>query len=219
MVYKVGTRTSPLAMKQVDEIINHLKHYYPDIKTEIIGIDTYGDKDRVTPISDIEGTDFFTREIDNALLREEIDFAVHSAKDLPDKIAEGLVVAAITRSIDSDDALVSKHNLKIDELRKGARIGASSQRRKTQLTAYRNDFQIVDIRGNIHERLDRLEKDNLDAIVVAACALTRLNLGHRISQRLPHYLLKPHPLQGSLAIVAKEDRRELIEFLRVIDGK
>lgn len=219
MVFKVGTRTSPLAMKQVDEIVYHLKNYYQDINIEIVGIDTYGDKDKVTPISDIEGTDFFTREIDNALLRDEIDFAVHSAKDLPDKIPEGLFVTAITKSIDTDDALVSKYNLGIDELKKGARIGASSQRRKSQLMAYRNDFHIVDIRGNIHERLDKLEKDNLDAIVVAACALTRLGLEHKISQRLPHNILKPHPLQGSLAIVVKEDRRELIEFLRVIDGK
>lgn len=219
MAYKVGTRTSPLALKQVDEVIYHLKNYYKDINIEIVGIDTYGDKDKATPISDIEGTDFFTREIDNALLQDEIDFAVHSAKDLPDKISEGLFVAAITKSIDPDDALVSKYNLKIDELKKGARIGASSQRRKTQLLAYRSDFKIVDIRGNIHERLDKLEKDNLDAIVVAACALTRLGLEHKISQRLPHNILEPHPLQGSLAIVVKEDRKELIELLRVIDGK
>ena len=219
MVYKVGTRTSPLALKQVDEVISHLKGHYKDINIEIVGIDTYGDKDKATPISDIEGTDFFTREIDDALLQDEIDFAVHSAKDLPDKISEGLFVAAITKSIDPDEALVSKYNLKIDELKKGARIGASSKRRKSQLLAYRNDFRIVDIRGNIHERLDRLEKDNLDAIVVAACALIRLGLEHRISQRLPHSILKPNPLQGSLAIVVKEDRKELIKLFKVIDGK
>lgn len=219
MVYRVGTRTSPLALRQVDEIINHLRNHYPDIEIRIIGIDTYGDKDKETPISDIEGTDFFTREIDDALLKGEIDFAVHSAKDLPDEIAKGLVVSAITKSVDPDDALVSKNNLGIDELKEEARIGASSKRRKTQLIAYRNDFQIVDIRGNIHERLDKLEKDNLDAIVVAACALKRLGLEHKISQRLPHNILKPHPLQGSLAIVVREDRKDLIEFLRVIDGK
>lgn len=218
-IYKIGTRTSPLALRQVDEIIGHLKEFYPDIKVEVVGIDTYGDKDKITPISDIEGTDFFTREIDEALLRDEVDFAVHSAKDLPDEMTEGLFVAAITRSIDPDDALVSKYNLDIDSLREDARIGVSSQRRKEQLKAYRKDFQIIDIRGNIQERLDRLDKDNLDAIVVAACALVRLGLEHRITQRLHSYILKPHPLQGALAVVVKDTRKDLVNLLRVLNEK
>ena len=106
--YRVGTRTSPLALKQVEEVFGMLKKVYPDIKLEVIGIDTYGDKDKVTPVSDIEGTDFFTREIDEALLRDEIDFSVHSAKDLADVLKKGLTIAAITDSIDPYDALVSK---------------------------------------------------------------------------------------------------------------
>src|SRR3989338_2044462 len=115
-VYKVGTRTSPLALKQGNEVIACLKVFYPGIEFNIVGIDTYGDKDRLTPISDIEGTDFFTREIGEAILDGEIDFAVHSAKDMPDEIPKGLCIAAITESIDPYDALVSKDNLKLDEL-------------------------------------------------------------------------------------------------------
>jgi porphobilinogen deaminase len=97
---KAGTRRSPLALKQVEEILEALKQLYPDIAIELVGIDTYGDKDRFTPISKIEGTDFFTREIDDALLKGKIDFAVHSAKDLPDELPKALVIAAITKAID-----------------------------------------------------------------------------------------------------------------------
>ncbi|MDP3732220.1 MAG: hydroxymethylbilane synthase [Candidatus Omnitrophota bacterium] len=216
---RIGTRSSPLALKQVEEALGYLKRFYPQIRVEIIGIDTYGDKDKITPISESEGTDFFTREIDEALLRGDIDFAVHSAKDLPDEVPKGLAIAAITKSIDPYDALVSKSNLKIGELRKGAKIGASSLRRKTQLKKYRDDFQIVDVRGTIEERLDKLDNHGLDAIIVAACALIRLELEHRITQRIPFEILKPHSLQGSLAIEARAEDLDLIKFLSKIDSR
>lgn len=216
---RIGTRRSPLALKQVEEVSVGLRKFYPDLKTEIVGIDTYGDRDKTIPISDIEGIDFFTREIDQALLSGEIDFAVHSAKDLPDKIPDGLVIAAITKSIDPYDALVSKEKLKIDQLPKEAKIGASSQRRKAQLIKYRTDFQIIDIRGNIQERLEKLNKNELDAIVVAACALARLGLEDGIAQRIPFEILTPHPLQGALAIAVRRDRKELIDLLGVLNGR
>lgn len=217
--FKIGTRTSALALRQVDEVLGCLKKFYPRIEAEVVGIDTYGDKDKFTPISDIEGTDFFTREIDQALLKGEIDFAVHSGKDLPDRLPRGLIIAAITRPIDPYDALVSKGNLRINELRKGAKIGASSLRRKTQLKNYRPDFHLVDIRGTIEERLKILDSDGLDAIIVAACALARLGLQQRIAQRLPFEVLRPHPLQGALAIVARKDDKELTDLLKILNDK
>jgi len=217
--FRVGTRTSPLALRQVDEVSGYLRKFYPDIEIEVVGIDTYGDKDRITPISDIEGTDFFTREIDIALLRGEIDFSVHSAKDLPDRIPSGLYIAAITESIDCYDALVSKNNLILEQLSYGARIGVSSQRRKMQLKAYRNDFQIADIRGNIQERLKILTETDLDAVVIAACALLRLGLGHRITQKIPFEILKPHPLQGALAVVTRKEDSDLIKLIANIDTR
>ena len=216
---RAGTRKSPLALKQVEEVLSKLREFYPESNIEVVGIDTYGDRDKATPISDMEGRDFFTREIDAALLRGEIDFCVHSAKDLPDTTAKGLIIAAITKAKDPHDALVSKDNLKLNELRIGARIGASSLRRKTQLKEYRSDFNILDIRGTIEERLDRLDNDGLDAIIVASCALIRLGLEKRISQRIPGEILKPHPLQGALAIVTREDKKELIDLLKVLDDK
>lgn len=214
-VYRAGTRKSPLALKQAQEIIGALRKFYTSIAIEIVGIDTYGDKDKITPISDIEGSDFFTKEIDQVLLEGQIDFAVHSAKDLPDELPKGLVTAAITKSLDPFDALVSKSNLKIDELKKGAKIGASSQRRKGQLKKYRSDFQIVDIRGNIGERLSLLDEgQDLDAVIVAACALMRLGLKDRIAQRIPFEILTPHPLQGSLAVVVRKGDYKIKELLK-----
>lgn len=211
---KIGTRTSQLALRQVDEVIDNLKKFYPDIDPRVVGIDTHGDKDKVTPISDVEGRDFFTKEIDEALLRGEIDLAVHSAKDLPDNLAPGLFIATITKSIDPFDVLVSKQNLKLNELRVGAKIGTSSLRRKSQLKNYRNDFNIIDIRGNIEERLKILDETNLDAIVIAAAGLIRLGLEDRITQRIPLDILRPHPLQGSLAIEVRKDNEDIIRLCR-----
>jgi hydroxymethylbilane synthase len=217
--YKVGTRTSPLALRQVEEVSAALKKSFPTLEAEIVGIDTYGDQDKATPISQIEGTDFFTREIDTALLAGRIDFAVHSAKDLPDNIRQGLAVAAITASVDPYDALVSKSGLNLDQLPNAAKIGTSSSRRKNQLTQYRPDLKILDLRGNIEQRLEKLNHSALDGIVIAACGLIRLGLENRITQRIPFAILKPHPLQGALAAVTRADDLELINLLSVISCK
>ena len=218
-IYKIGTRGSSLALKQTEEVLRALRQFYPTVKTEIITIDTYGDNHKITPISEIEGTDFFTREIDEALLSGKIDFAVHSAKDLPDRLKEGLVIAVLTRSIDSYDVLVSKENLKLDKLPYGTKIATSSMRRKRQLKRYRDDFEIIDIRGNIEERLEKLNNSDLDALVIAAAGLIRLGLEDRITQRIAFDILKPHPLQGSLAVIVKQEAKESVDLLAVIDAR
>lgn len=234
--YRIGTRASPLALKQVEEVLGVLKRFYPGIKTEIVPIETWGDKDRETPISDIEGSDFFTREIDEALLKREIDFAVHSAKDLPDNLREGLDIAAITPSIDPYDVLVSKGGVKLEELPPGAKIGTSSRRRKEGLKNFRPDFEIVDIRGDIEERLKLLDSPkhlssntypqtpipyhlNIDAIVIAAAGLLRLGMEERITQRIPFNILQPHPLQGRLAITIREKDDEIRKRVEVLNYK
>ena len=217
--YRIGTRTSPLALKQVEEVLEALKKSYPEISLTVIGMETYGDKDRATPISEVEGSDFFTKEIDRALLSGEIDFAVHSAKDVPEVLAEGLRVAAFTESIDPYDVLVSKDGLKLNELPFGARIGTSSARRKEALKKFRPDFELVDIRGNIQERLKILETTNLDAIVIAAAGLIRLGLEERITEILSPRILNPHPLQGRLAVITRAEDSDLIEILSKIDSR
>lgn len=185
-----------------------------NIGFEVKTYSTSGDMDKATPISEIEGGDFFTDAIEEALLRGEIDLAVHSAKDLPEEMKEGLVVCATTGSIDSYDVLVSKNDLKLDELPGGAKIGTSSQRRKEQLKAYRSDLRIVDLRGDIEERLRKLEETDLDAIVIAAAGLVRLGLDDHITQRLSFDILRPHPLQGRLAIQVKRDNEDIISLCR-----
>lgn len=218
-IYKVGTRSSPLALRQVREVLDNLKKFYPQFKVKIVTMDTYGDKDKKTFISSIEGSDFFTREIDQALLRGEIDFAVHSAKDLPDSIKEGLVITAITEGFDSRDALVSKKGLSLGQLPQGAVIGTSSKRRKEGLRSFRSDFKLVDIRGTIEERLRKLDSNGLDAIVIAVCALLRLGLENRINQIIPSSIIKPHPGQGSLAIITRKERPGLVKILSTLDSR
>ncbi len=186
------------------------------IEAEIKIYYTTGDIDKNTPISNIEGTDFFTDTIEKALINNEIDIAVHSAKDLPDKIPEELVIVGITESIDPYDVLVVRAELNyrsLKELPWGAKIATSSKRRKEQLKKFREDFQILDIRGNIEERIYKLDtSSDLDAIVIAAAGLLRLGLEHRITERIPFDILKPHPLQGSLAIEARRDNYKIIEL-------
>jgi len=205
-----------LALKQVEEIVRLLGEQ--SLRFEVKTYDTSGDRDKITPISKIEGGDFFTDTIEKALLNGKIDVAIHSAKDLPDVIDE-LVVCALTKSIDPYDVLISKRNLKLDELPYGAKIGTSSLRRKEQLKKFRCDLQIVDIRGNIEERLGKLDRSDLDGIVIAAVGLIRLGLEHRITQRIPLEILKPHPLQGALAVEVREDDIEMIDLFSELDTR
>ncbi len=218
-IYTIATRTSPLALRQVEEVVFALKRFYPEIRTETIRVDTAGDKDRRTPISEMEGTDFFTREIDEVLISGSVDMAVHSAKDLPDDMRSGLAIAALTRSIDPHDALISKSGKVLAELPKRAKIGTSSHRRKEQLSRYRPDLRITDIRGNIEERLELLNDMDLDAVLIAAAGLVRLGLEDRITERLPTEIFEPHPLQGALAVVVREEDKDLAELLAVIDSR
>ena len=205
-----------MALKQVEEIVRLLGEQ--SLRFEVKTYDTSGDRDKITPISKIEGGDFFTDTIEKALLNGKIDVAIHSAKDLPDVIDE-LVVCALTKSIDPYDVLISKRNLKLDELPYGAKIGTSSLRRKEQLKKFRCDLQIVDIRGNIEERLGKLDRSDLDGIVIAAVGLIRLGLEHRITQRIPLEILKPHPLQGALAVEVREDDIEMIDLFSELDTR
>ena len=216
---KIGTRTSRLALKQVEEIIRALKGLYPEIEIAVVGFKTAGDRDKVTPLARMEKKDFFTDEIDRALLEKRIDCAVHSAKDLPDPLPEGLIVAALTSSIDRDEVLISRSGLKLNQLPRGARIGTSSIRRKEQVNAIRPDLEVVDLRGNIEERLEKLETGDLDGIIIAAAGLIRLGLEARITQRIPSELIQPHPLQGALAVVVREGDGEMVEIFSELNTR
>ncbi|MCG2705192.1 MAG: hydroxymethylbilane synthase, partial [Candidatus Omnitrophica bacterium] len=201
-VIRIGTRPSPLAKKQAEEIAKRI----PQFRVNITAIDTKGDLDKQTPLFGREDSDLFTREIEEALLKGDIDAAVHSAKDLESNIPSGLVIAAMTRSISPLECLVSRGNLSLNELPPGARVGTSSLKRKESLLRFRNDLVVEGIRGNIDERLAELDKGKYDAIIIAHAALIRLGYEQRIAQIIPREIIEPHHLQGRLAVQIRRDR-------------
>jgi hydroxymethylbilane synthase len=202
LILRVGTRPSPLALKQVKEVQTFLN----SVTLVAVPIETRGDKDKRTPLSVLEDTDFFTHEIDEALLNESIDLAIHSSKDLPAVLAKGLAVIFETASVSPYDALVSRDNLKFRDLPIAARIGVSSRRRKDQVLAQRGDLKVVDIRGNVQERLNLITEGQVDALIVAHAAMIRLGLEGRIAEILDPAKFVPHPKQGRISLVAKENR-------------
>jgi len=215
-VIRVGTRQSPLALIQAKEVSTLIKNSSPDSNCEIVPLDMRGDRDKITPIDQLEGSDFFTDEIHRALKLHKIDLAVHSAKDLPDKLFDGHAFYLYSQSADPSDVLVSKRGVLFFDLPLGAKIGTSSKRRKEQLIAKRPDLVLCDIRGNIQERLVLLDEGDLDGIVIAAAGLIRLGLSSRITEKLT--FLKPHPLQGILAIEIRNNDAEIKMILRKLPG-
>ncbi len=210
---KVGTRPSPLALRQVEEVRVRLPH----LGIEAVPIQTRGDKDKASSVSDKENSDFFTREIEQALLDGTIDAAIHSAKDLETEVPQGLVIAAITSSISPFECLVSRGNLTLKELPSGACVGTSSQKRKQVLANFRPDLIIKDIRGNIDERLKQLDDGKFAAVIVAHAALIRLGLRHRIAEIISKEIMEPHPLQGRLVIQIRKDRQDLFNIFRSLN--
>ena len=201
---KIGIRPSLLALKQAQEAIGLLEKEYPGATFEILKIDTPGDRDKATPLSEVDGSDFFTRDIDEALLAGKVDVAVHSSKDLPEILPQGLKILFETESISRFDVLVSKGAHKFTELALSSRIGASSLRRKKEVKGLRPDLEIVDARGTIEERLSLVDSGKIDALIVAHSALIRLELEHRVSEIFPLDIFNTHPKQGCLSIVARE---------------
>lgn len=206
---KLVTRNSPLALAQVEEALAFLRTLDPAFDAEVIACTSPGDRDLVTSLTDASvPQDFFTRDLDQALLDGRADLAVHSAKDLPDPLPNGLVVAALLPAKDIRDALVLRKDFPVGQPVRV--IGTSSAKRQTEIAARHPDAERRPLRGTIQARLDQLDRGDFDAILVAACALDRLGLHHRISDYLDY---EPTPNQGRLAIVVRENRADLRAFL------
>ena len=212
MKLRVGTRKSKLALWQTNFVVHLLKLFDPTLEFEIVPITTKGDKILNSPLSVIGDKGLFTKEIEEALLRGEIDFAVHSLKDLPTELPKGLTIAAYTLRDFPFDVLVSKDGKKLKELPEGAVVGTSSLRRKVQLKRFRPDLVVKDIRGNVDTRLRKLDEGLYDAVILAQSSLERLNLENRISEVLDYFI--PAVGQGIMAVETREDNGELIELLR-----
>lgn len=213
----VGTRSSQLALWQADFVIGELRKRYPDLAIEKRLMTTKGDKILNAPLAKIGGKGLFTKELETAMLAGEIDIAVHSLKDMPVVVPEGLVITAVTERADAGDALVSQRYGSFGALPEGAKVGTSSLRRRAQLLHARPDLQIVDLRGNVNTRLRKLEEENFDGIILACAGLKRLGFGERIRQVLPRSLCLPAVGQGALAIESRIDDRETRELLSFLD--
>ena len=192
---RVISRQSCLALLQVEEVFNA----FPQLNYELIKIDSYGDSNKHISLLGNPPSDIFTRELDNALLQQKADIAIHSAKDLPYPLPKGIEVIALFSAFDQSDALVSRQHLSLKALPYGARVGTSSPVRRTELLALRPDVEVVGIRGTIEERIAQVDSGYIDALIVATCALKRLGLESRIAEILT---FETHPLQGLLAITA-----------------
>lgn len=207
---KVGARGSKLSQAQVWEVHKELQAFHPDIEFTPEWITTNGDTDLKTSLRLLDKSDFFTKEIDALQLQGSVRIAIHAAKDLPEPLPEGLRIVALTRGVDSSDALVYN----VDPLPHGAVIGSSSLRREKNLLKWRSDLKCIDIRGNILERLALLDEGKVDGVVIAEAALIRLNLTHRKRISLEG---ETAALQGQLAIIARDDDYEMARLFSCLD--
>lgn len=213
----IGTRSSKLALWQANYIAACLRDQYPGVEVKLAHIVTTGDKILDVPLAKIGGKGLFTKELETAMLRGEIDLAVHSLKDMPTELPEGLLLAAITERADAGDAFISPKYGTVENLPQGAKVGTSSLRRKAQLLKYRPDLVIHDLRGNLDTRLKKLDTGDLDGILLAVAGLKRLGWQERITQVLPNEICLPAVGQGALAIEARSDDGEVLEMLAFLN--
>ena len=205
----VGTRGSNLALVQTNWVVEQLKKNNPYIEFEIKIIKTKGDLIKDLPLDKIGDKGLFVKEIEKSLLDKEIDMAVHSMKDMPSYLPEGLKFAHSPRREDPRDALIFREGYKtLEDLPQGAKIGTGSKRRKYQLLKHRPDLEIVPIRGNIETRIKKIETENLDGVVLAASGLRRAGLEEKIDYYIPTDIMLPAPAQGILALEIREDDKE-----------
>lgn len=205
---RVGSRGSALALAQARLVAAELERRWPGLAVAVVTITTRGDVQDSLPLHQVGGKGLFVKEIQEALLRGEVDLAVHSAKDLPGESPAGLEVVAVPPREDPRDAVVSRSGAGLFALPAGARVGTSSLRRLAQLRALRPDLEVEPLRGNVDTRLRRLAEGRCDAVVLAAAGLARLGLSHRVSEFLDPVLFVPAAGQGALALEARaEDAR------------
>jgi len=212
----VGTRGSALALRQANEVIEKLRASHPGLELEARIIKTRGDKILDAPLAKIGDKGLFVKELELALLRKEISFAVHSMKDLPTEAPEGLCIAAVPERVDPSDALITSGPALAD-LPAGARLGSSSLRRRAQLRNYRTNLLISDLRGNLDTRLRKLDSGEFDGVVLAYAGLYRMGWTDRITEKIPSEICLPAVGQGALAIEARDDDADVIEMLEALD--
>lgn len=209
----IATRGSKLALWQAEHVKSRLLERYPGLEVELLLIKTMGDKIQDVPLAKVGGKGLFVKEIEEALLDGRADLAVHSMKDVPAELPEGLVLGVIPERENMTDALLSVQYDGLDGLPEGARVGTSSLRRRCQLLALRPDLKILNLRGNLDTRVNKLLAGDYDAIIVAQAGMNRLGLSVPKSTPLGPPLFLPAVGQGALGLEYAQDREDLVELL------
>lgn len=218
----IGSRGSRLALWQSEFVKIKLQSLHPEIKIHIEIIKTTGDVNTLQPLTEIGGKGVFTKELEEALLDGRVDLAVHSLKDLPTILPDGLTLSAITEREDPHDALIIRKDLRnesssISSLPLNAIVGTSSQRRMAQLKSLRPDVHLKDLRGNVDTRLRKLDEGKYDAIILASAGLRRLGWGDRISESIPIDEMLPAVGQGALGLETREKDSDIINLIKSLD--
>ena len=214
---RLGTRGSPLALWQANYVAERLRPVVDPRTVELVVIETHGDQVQDRPLASLGGFGVFTKAIQDALLNNRVDVAVHSLKDLPTIPVQGLALAAVPPRGPTGDAFVSAGHRKFDDLPTGAIVGTSSLRRKAQLLNRRRDLKVVDLRGNVDTRLRKLREENLDGIVLAEAGLKRLELGDAITEILDSGWMLPAVGQGALGLECRSDDLATQHFVEALN--
>jgi len=209
----VGTRESKLAMRQTEIFQQMMAEKHPEEKVEIVSMKALGDIDLTSPLNAMSGVGAFVRELDDAMLQNKIDASVNSLKDIPTKMAPGLTVAAIFERDSPEDIILP---CALEDLPKGAKVGTSSVRRMRLIHMIRPDIEIVQLRGNIHTRLNKLDNGEYDAILLAKAGLERMGI-ERPMHTLDKRVFIPAPGQGTIAVECRSDDKRVLEMLKTLD--
>ncbi|MDE1843454.1 MAG: hydroxymethylbilane synthase [Thaumarchaeota archaeon] len=215
MMYTIGTRGSQLSLTQTRWVVSEIKKKLPDAEFQIITIKTQGDTD-ARPLFTINQKGIFEKEIDRAVAEKQVDFAVHSLKDVPAELPDDLVLACIPKREEANDVFISNDASTLETIKKGAIIGTSSLRRAVQIRRIRPDVTVKPIRGNIETRIQKVKNGEFDGVVLAQAGISRLNLDVKF-QKLSMDTFPPSPGQGALGIVSRRDNLQLIELLKKIE--
>ncbi|MGM0595332.1 MAG: hydroxymethylbilane synthase [Pseudomonadota bacterium] len=214
---RIATRESLLALWQAEYVATALKSAHPGLEVELVKMKSKGDKILDTPLAKIGGKGLFVKELEDGMLNGDADIAVHSMKDVPMELPEGLHLPVICPREDPRDAFVSNHYKNLDELPEGAVVGTSSLRRQSQVLAMRPDLEIKFLRGNVQTRLRKLDDGEYDAIILAGAGLKRLKLDERITEMLEVTTMLPACGQGAVGIECREDDDELNVMLAALN--
>ncbi len=212
-----ATRKSMLALAQSKATVDAILKLNNQLEMDVLHVVSTGDKILNQSLQDVGGKGLFIKELEEAMVEGKADFAVHSLKDVPYELPAGFTIACIPAREDPRDALISKGNISLKNLHKGARIGTSSLRRSVLLKRYRPDLEIISLRGNVDTRIRKLNEGQFDAIVLALAGLKRLNLDSQVSEILDPNLCLPAIGQGALAIECLEKREDVISVLKTFE--